>query len=70
MYETSDLLLCEFLDTIWREEMLKRSENDDPLSQDEIGRVRELGVILHEGDDDLSGDELGEEELKSDAQSS
>jgi hypothetical protein len=70
MYETSDLLLCEFLDTIWREEMLKRSENDDPLSQEEIGRVRELGVILHEGDDDLSGDELGEEELKSDAQSS
>jgi hypothetical protein len=50
--------------------MLKRSENDDPLSQEEIGRVRELGVILHEGDDDLSGDELGEEELKSDAQSS
>ncbi|GLI75175.1 hypothetical protein PoHVEF18_003428 [Penicillium ochrochloron] len=70
MYETSDLLLCEFLDTIWREEMLKRSENDDPLSQEEISRVRELGVILHEVDDDLSGDELGEEELKSDAQSS
>lgn len=66
MYETSDLPLCEFLDVIWREEMLKRSENHDPLNQQEISRVRELGVILDEVEEDSPGDEVDEEELKTD----
>ncbi|OKP09302.1 hypothetical protein PENSUB_5388 [Penicillium subrubescens] len=70
MYETSDLPLCEFLGTIWQEEMLKRSQNDDPPSQEEISRVRELGVIFDEVEDDLSGNEPGDAEVKSDAESS
>jgi hypothetical protein len=70
MYETSDLPLCEFLGTIWQGEMLKRSQNDDPPSQEEISRVRELGVIFDEVEDDLSGNEPGDAEVKSDAESS
>jgi hypothetical protein len=69
MYETSDLPLCEFLDTIWQEEISKRCEKDDPPSQEEISRVRELGVILDEVEEDSSRDELDEEEFKSDAKS-
>lgn len=68
MYETSDLPMCEFLDTIWRGEMLKVSENHDSPSQEEISRVRELGVILDAEEDDSAGDEIDEKEFESDAE--
>lgn len=52
MYETSSLSFCEFLEIIWWGEMDKLDKKDDPPSQDEVRRVRELGVILDEVEED------------------
>ncbi|KAF3395697.1 hypothetical protein F1880_006692 [Penicillium rolfsii] len=70
MYHTLDLPLYEFLDTIWAEEVLKRSEFHGSPSQREISRMRELGVILDEVEEDSSEGEVDVEELQSEEDAS
>jgi hypothetical protein len=70
MYETSTLPLFEFLKTSWLEEIQDLLDHEDPLSPEEVGRIRELGVVIDEVDEDQSQDEVNEEEWWPDAESS
>jgi hypothetical protein len=70
MYENSDLPLCEFIDTSWWEIMAEVLEKDVPPTEEQINRVRDLGVILDGVEKYSSPDEVDEEEWESDAESS
>jgi hypothetical protein len=58
MYETSSLPFCEFLETVWWEKMKELLKSHNPPSQEEISRVRELGIILDEVEASSSQDEV------------
>lgn len=57
IYEASALPLSGFLETTWLEVIQKLLEDEHPLSSEELGRIRELEVVIDEVDEDQSQDE-------------